>query len=1016
MLMKLKFLKYLKLLSRIAICVFFLHFVILGTVTASATGVGNKPLQKAQQIQIKGKVTDSMNGEPLPGVTIIVEGTTIGATSDTEGRYVIELPSADATLVFSYIGYITENIQYNGQTSLDISLVPEITKLDEVVVIGYGTVRKRDLTGSVTSVKSEEIKEVPAQNPLESIQGKIAGADIQRSNGSASSGISIRIRGNRSISAGNSPLYIVDGIQTEDISDINPNDIASIEFLKDASSTAIYGWQGANGIVIITTKRGVSGKAKVSFNSYYGISEVSQYPSVMTGPEYVKIKREANRTTGTWSTEADDSKIFSEQELEAIANNEWIDYHDLLFKKGTQQDYQIGVTGGNENTKTYLSLNYYNEKGILKFDEIKRYSIRANLDHNFNKWVSGGLQSQLVHRDESYRRDPLNMANKIIPLGTVYDDDGNFILYPAGGNSVSPLADEQPDVFSNTGKLINAIANVYLELKPISGLTFRSNFGANIGFSRTGKFEGQNSISRGTATGSQASYEASNDRFINWDNVITYNKDIQDHSFTITALSNYVESIKDNVSAQGDGQLISEQLYYALNNAPNNIVISSKYEKWSVFSLGARLNYSYKGKYLLTISDRFDGASRLTSGNKWASFPSVAAAWRIVDENFMKSIGFLNELKLRLSYGVAGNSAIDPYGTQSLLQRVPMAFGETSFQGYTFSTLIGNPDVGWELSATKNLGLDFALWQNRVSATIDMYDTQTSDLLLKRKLPSTTGVQEVYQNIGKTRNRGIEISLNTVNVQTNGFTWSSTTTFSTNKEEIVSLVTEGVDDIDNGWFIGQPISVFYNYEKTGIWQTSEATEADIYGQVPGDIKVKDLNGDQTIDAVNDRKVLGGDNRPKWYGGIDNKFTYKGFDLNIYIYARWGQMINPSFLSRYDRQSNLSNSSSIINYWTPENPSNDYPRPNAGLSGSSTLYWSTLGYVDGSYVRIRNLSLGYSFPKFEKTIFSSLRVYITGTNLFYFTKSPKLKEYDAERGGGESFPMTKSYIFGINLNF
>ena len=726
------------------------------------------------------------------------------------------------------------------------------------------------------------------------------------------------------------------------------------------------------------------------------------------------IKREANRTTNRWNSVADDPLIFNPLELNAISKNQWIDYQDLLFRSGVQQNYNVGLSAGNDHTKVFLSIDYFGEKGILKFDQAKRYALRANVDQTFNKWIKAGIQSQVTTRDESYRRDPLNMANKIIPLGTVYDTAGNFILFPVGGNSISPLADEQPDVFSNTGKLTNLLANAYVELKPFRGVTFRTNFGVNIGNSRVGSFESQNSISRATATGSLASINASNSRFINWDNVLTYQRDIKEHTFTLTGLSSYVESTSDNVLAQGEGQLLPAQLFYALGNAPNNITINSGFSKWNVLSFAARLNYSFKGKYLLTLTNRADGASRLSTGNKWASFPSAAIGWRIIDEKFMKKADFLSELKLRLSYGVSGNSGIQPYGTQSSLTRVPMAFGESSFQGFAFSPLLGNPDAGWELSRTKNLGIDIGLWKGRVNATIDIYDTRTSDLLLPRGLPPTTGVQTVYQNIGKTRNRGIELGLSTTNIKAQDFSWTSTLTFTHNKEEIVSLVTGGVNDIGNGWFIGQPIDVFYDYEKIGIWQTAEAAKAAVYGQVPGDIKVKDLNGDNKIDAVNDRRVLAGNNRPKWFGGFDNKITYKGFDMSVYVFARWGQMLNPSFLSRYDRQSNLSNSSTIINYWTPENPSNDYPRPHAGLSGASTLYWSTIGYADGSFLRIRNLSFGYNFPGLKNATIRSLRVYFTGTNMFTWTKSPKLKEYDPERGGGESSPMLKNFVFGINL--
>ena len=969
----------------------------------------------AQNRQINGMVIEQSTGLGMEFVAVSIKGTNLGTLTDESGKFSIQTSqSGPVELEFSFLGYGTKVVSVSGTESVSVTLEKAASILNEVVVIGYGTVRKRDLTGSVVSIKNSEIKAIPAQNPLESIQGKVAGADIQRSNGSASSGLSITIRGNRSIGAGNGPLFIVDGVQTSNIDDINPRSIESIEFLKDASATAIYGWQGANGIIIVTTKKGSAGKVKVSYSSYAGISQVSRYPSVLDGPGYVAIKREANRTVGKWASEADDSKIFNGLELDLIKRNQWLDYQKLLLSNGLQQNHNVGVSAGTDKTKMYFGLDYFGEKGILKFDNVKRYSLRTNIDQTFNSWIKAGFQSQVTTRDESYRRDPLNLANKIIPLGELYDANGDFILYPGGGNSISPLADEQPDQFSNKGKSTSLIANVYLELKPLSGLTFKTNFGANIGNARVGSFEAQNTITRFTSTGSLASYDASNSRFINWDNVATYNKELKDHSFTLTALSSYVESTADNVFAKGEGQLLPGQLFYGLGNAPNNISINSGFTKWNVLSFAGRLNYSYKGKYLLTLTDRADGASRLAKGNKWASFPSVAVAWRISDEGFLANQNLVSDLKLRLSYGVTGNSGIPPYGTQSSLSRVPLAFGETSFLGFAFSPTIGNPGAGWELSKTQNIGLDFGLWNNRLTAAIDVYDTRTSDLLLPRGLPATTGVQTVYQNVGKTRNNGYELSLSSTNVKTKSLTWTSTLTYSHNKEQIVSLVTEGVDDIGNGWFVGQPVSVFYDYEKLGIWQTSEADEAVKFKQVPGDIKVRDLDGNGAIDAVHDRRVLGGVNRPKWYGGLNNNVSYKGFDLGVYVFVRWGQMINPSFLSRYDRQSNLSNSGTIINYWTPENASNDYPRPNANVSGSSTLYFSTLGYVDGSYARIRNLSLGYTFPNLKSNAVKNLRVYVNGTNLFTWTKSAKLKEYDPERGGGESSPMLKTVTFGINL--
>lgn len=969
----------------------------------------------AQSRQVTGKITEKSTGLGLADVSVVVRGTNNATRTNADGNFTLTVTKpGKVELEVSLIGYGTQVITANESSAVTLAMDKQTKALDEVVVIGYGTVRKRDLTGAVTSIKSEEIRKVPAQNPLESIQGKIAGADITRGSGSASSGVSIRIRGNRSIAGSNEPLYIVDGVQTSNISNINPNDIESMEFLKDASSTAIYGWQGANGIVMITTKKGSTGKAKVSFNSYYGVSQVSRYPSVLDGPGFAALRREAHRTTGRWNSTADDPLIFNNQELSAIRNNQWVNYQDLLIRNGRQQDHQVGVSAGTDKTKVYLSLDYFNESGLLKQDWTNRYSVRANVDQTFNNWIKAGLQSQITYRDQSFRRDPLNQANKINPLGTVYDSAGNFNLYPLAGSAVNPLADEQPNVYSSKGKGTNVAANVYVEVKPISGFTFRSNLGANLNYSRTGLFEATTSINR-NGSPNLANYSSFNSRFLNWDNVFTYQKEIKDHSFTITALTSYIHSLADSVAAQGQSQLIPEQLFYALGNASSNLAINSAYEKWNVLSFAGRLNYNYKGKYLVTLTNRADGASRLSEGNKWASFPSAAVAWRVSDEPFMERVPVLSDLKLRLSYGIAGNSAIPPYGTQSSLTRVAFAFGETGAQGFTFSPFIGNPGLGWELSATKNIGLDVGLWAGRLSAAIDVYDTRTSDLLLPRGLPPTTGVAQVYQNIGKTRNRGVEVSINSTNIRRTDLSWTSTATFTRNIEEIVSLVTEGVNDIGNGWFIGNPIQVFYDYEKLGIWQSKDAAEAATYGQKPGDIRVKDLNGDNKIDATNDRTVVGANNRPKWFGGLSNTVSYKGVDLNVYVFARIGQMINPDFLRRYHTQAQ-ENSGTIINYWTPENPSNDYPRPNANLSLASMLYTSTIGYVDGSYMRIRNLSLGYTLPKFKQSFIDNLRVYVTGTNLFTWTGSQKLKEYDPERGGGESFPMTKTYVVGVNLGF
>ncbi|WP_242696004.1 TonB-dependent receptor [Desertivirga brevis] len=963
-----------------------------------------------QRENITGTVTDE-KGVSLPGVNVKVKGTNTVAITDANGRFSIVVPNTSSVLVFTYIGFSTLERTVGNQKTLKITLKETSTGLNEVVVVGYGTVRKRDLTGSVASVKGAEIAEVPSASIIESIQGKVPGVDITRSSGSASSGVNITVRGNRSISATNGPLFIVDGVQYSEIQDINPNDIESMDILKDASSTAIYGSRGANGVIIITTKKGTTGKATVSFNPYAGISQVARYPNVMNMEQWTALRREAYRTNGV----TDDTKAFNSAELTAIANNQFLNYQDLLIHNGTQQDYQLGVNAGTENTKVYFSLDYLREKGIFKQDWSNRYAGRLNIDQKIGKFFKAGMQAQLTRYEQSIRRDPLNQANKINPLGTVYDDQGNFIVYPLSGSAVSPLADEQPDVYTNRNLLTRVLTNAFIEVNPAKGLTARSTLGSTILNNRGGTYASRTSIDR-NGSAPLATYTAGNGFLINLENVVNYQKTINKHSLTLTGVNSFLWNRADTIRAQGENQLSKSQLFYALENATQNIGVNTDYGMSNLVSFAGRVNYSFDGKYLFTFTGRTDGSSILAKGNKWAFFPSAAFAWRVKDEPFLKNVSAIDDLKLRVSYGKAGNYSVLPYSTTSTLVKVAFGWDEASAPGYTVNRRVGNDQLGWEITATTNLGLDISVLKNKLSATLDYYDSKTSDLLLPRGLPPSTGVNQVIQNIGKTRNRGIELSATSNNIKKTNFSWTSTLSFTRNKEEITELFSGVTADIGNGWFVGSPIRVFYDYEKLGIWQLGEETEAAKFGQKPGDIKVRDLNNDGKIDDTNDRTIVGSQ-RPRWFGGLDNSIKYKNFDFNVYIFARIGQMIDPDFLRRYDPQG-LGQSSGIINYWTPENPSNLYPRPNSGLSLASMRFSSTIGYVDGSFLRVRNLSLGYTLPKslFNKSFVNNFRVYATGKNLFTWTKSDRLKDYDPERGGSENFPMTKLYVFGINATF
>lgn len=982
--------------------------IVLDTEPEEHTQLIN-PTTEAVDHSISGTVTDEKNAG-LPGVSVVVKGTNRGSTTDATGKYKLTIPDGNGViLTFSFVGYQSQDVAVGSQTAVNVSMSPDVSALDEVVVIGYGAVRKKDLTGSVVQLKGEQLKEIPTANVLEAAQGKIAGADITRSSGQAGAKVNITIRGNRSIGGNNSPLIIVDGIQYSNLEDINSNDIETMDVLKDASSTAIYGSRGSNGVILITTKKGKTGKPDISFNAYSGISQVTMYPKAMDITGFRDFKREAWRAGGVWKSPADDAAIFTNvAEYNALQNGIWTDYQDALIHNGLQQDYQVGVRAGTDRLKSYVSIDYYNEKGILKLDELKRYTGRLNVDFTINDWMKIGLQSQLTYYNQSVRRDPLNQANKISPLGSLYDANGNFNYIMLDGQTANPLSDEQPNVFNNTVLTTRVLTNGYLELTPVKGLMIRSTLGVNLASVRDGAYSSPKSIDRSLSGKSLATYNTSSSRSLNWENVATYQRSFGQHALTLTGIASYLSNSSDNASASGVNQLLPTQLFYSLGSATEEIKINSAYSQNTLVSFAGRLNYAFRDRYLLTVTAREDGSSKLAVGNKWTFFPSAAFAWRIIEEKFMMGVKGLSDLKLRASYGVAGNDPSGPYATQTTLTRLAFGYDEVAAPAYTFSRNVGNTALGWELSYTKNLGLDFGLFNGRVNASVDYYDTRTQDLLLDRGLPPTTGVTTVKQNIGKTRNRGIEVSLGSTNIRTSNLSWTSNVTFTKNKEEITELVTGG-NDIGNGWFIGSPINVFYDYEKLGIWQTSEADAAAKLSptQLPGEIKVRDQNNDGKIDAVNDRIILGTP-RPKWSGGFDNTVKFKGFDLNVFLYARIGQMINSDRSARFDQQG-VGNSTAGLDYWTPENPTNAYPRPN---KNGGLKYVSTLGYVDGTYARIRNITLAYNVPtKVLPKAIRGVRLYVTGKNLVTFTKL----NYDPERGGSENFPMTKLYVFGLNVN-
>lgn len=1014
----------------LALCIPFSSLVYAN----AANGV-NSTRAVEQTKKVSGSILDE-TGEPMIGVSVLVKGTTIGTITDFDGKFSLDVPTGKNTLEVSYIGYKNQTVTIGSSTQLNIKLQPDTQALDEVVVIGYGTVKKRDLTGAVTSVKSEEITMNPVQNPMEALQGKVAGMDIMKSSGKAGSDVDIQLRGTRSIYGSNSPLFIIDGIQGS-YNQVNPADIESIEVLKDASSTAIYGSAGANGVVIITTKKGKEGKVTVNFDAYVGISGFAKFPHGMLGDEYVNLKKEAWRTkTGEYPEFM--STVFNKPGvLEAYEDGKWIDWVDeTMGKNGVQQNYNLSITGGTEKTKVFASLNYNNEEGLIKNDNQKRYAMRLNLDQTIFSWAKVGFNTNLTYTDGNTRNQGMFVnALTFLPLGDAYDAEGNINYeYCKDGGKVNPMADEAKDQYVNNTRNIYFNGNAYLELTPLKGLTFKSVLGTTLSSSRNGVFFGKKSIANITS-----GYDAPLAEIYNkagyayrWENILTYNFTIaKDHDFGITGITSWSKNQDEANESHAQGQELASQSFHNLGAGTEKVVVKSGFTQTQSMSYALRLNYSYKGRYLFTFSNRWDGVSHLAPGHKWDSFPAAAIGWRVSDEAFMENTqDWLSNLKLRVGYGVTGNSgrkdAAYSSTTQSYTYTTGVGFGDSGVGHIQYTGTYGNPDVSWEKSYNTNIGVDLGLFNGRINLSLDWYNTDTKDLLYSRSMPITSGVTgwgsplKAWQNLGETNNKGIEISLNTQNIVKKNFNWSSNVTFTANKEKIVSL-PDG-DVIDEKLFEGEAIGVFYDYKYLGIWSTDEAAEAAKYNSKPGDIKLAtdgsfNDQGIHTYSNKTDYFILG-KKTPDWILGFQNNFTYRDFDLSFFVMARWGFMVNNDVITRYNPTTSWDNSPTGADYWTPENQSAYLPRP--GLHDKSGDYtgFTSLAYMDGSYVKIKNITLGYTLPKkiLAKIHMEKLRVYATAYDPFIFAKEELMRELDPERNGASNFPLTKRFVFGVNVTF
>jgi TonB-linked SusC/RagA family outer membrane protein len=989
----------------------------------------NAGFAQAQDVQVSGTVLDE-TGMPLPGVSILLKGSTRGTTSDLDGKYSISGPS-NGVLVFSFIGYNTTEETIGSRTIINVNLSPDVSNLEEVVVVGYGTQKKSQLTGAISSVGNKEIQELPITDARQALQGRAAGVDVTQAGSKPGSAPQVRIRGRRSFNASNEPLYVVDGIPTVGgLEDINPSDITSMEVLKDASATAIYGSRGSNGVVLITTKRGNVGKTVVSVDSYYGLNRELGRIEVFDGPAFAEYKRESRRATGNYpegpATAAADAKIFEPIELESIALGRSTDYPAGLIRQGNIQSHQIGVSGGSDKTTFFVSGNYFKDVGVIYNQDFTRYTFRVNLDHQISKKIKIGtstLFTYSIRNGENF--NPLGGALAENPLGKPYDDEGNLIFLPTtDGLRTNPFAEIVPGAQLDETKRYRAFTSLYANWEIAKGLSYRMVFGPDLNVRRSGRFTGSQTNARrgGPATGSV------DDRFqLNYtlENILTYSKTFNSvHNLNVTALQSFQQDRFEQSTLSVQGIPAPSQLYHRLGDASQITGANTQLVEWALLSYMARVNYTFKDKFLLTGTVRADGSSRFGENNKFGYFPSVALGWNMHQEDFLKNSTKIDQLKLRTSYGAIGNQAINPYQTQALLGRTSYAWDvNTAAFGYRPNT-IGNPDLRWETSTTFNSGVDFSFFKGRIMGSLEYYVTNTSDLLAPQPLPNSTGFGGFTTNIGETQNRGIELSLSTLNIERGDFSWSTDIIFTRNREEIISLPNG--DDIAAGRFIGKPLTIFFDLKKIGIWQTAEKDIAAGFGDKPGEIKIEDLNGDGRINSL-DRQFLGSA-VPDFSMGITNRFAFKGFDVSFFVFTRQGSMIRSIFHTSnnnlFGRYNNLA-----VDYWTPNNPTNAYPRPNENQEFPK--YNSSMNLFDGSFVKVRNINFGYTVGEvaLKKIGFNSLRVFSSIQNPFIWSEYRSVHKgidpetfIDGEQGVGAGeinanvTPPTVQFTFGINAKF
>ncbi len=961
------------------------------------------PYKELQQSTVSGRVIDASTGQGLPGVSVVVKGTSTGVNTDLNGNYSINTTEQQAVLTFSFIGYVTQEIPVAGRTKIDISLAVDVTTLDEVVVIGYGTQKKSDITGSVASMSKDRLENAPNQNLAQAIQGSIPGVMIQTSSSGAVPDEVIMIRGRNSILADNSPLIVVDGIPYNgSISDINPNDIGSIEILKDASSAAIYGSRGSNGVILISTKEGTEGKVRISYDGYYSTQNFASLPNYLDGAQFYDFKM--TRFAGA----------MTKSERDIYESGDWTNWIKTGLRNGASHQHTLSVSGGNNNTKFFVSGNYMGVKGLALNDDFKRMTSRINLDTKVTKWLSLGSRSNLSYDDKSGLGPDMSDLFQTNPLTKAFEDNGSQKIYIWDDDHYfgNPL---QMTLYDNIDKSYQILSNNYaiINFPFIEGLTYRLNTGISARFSDEATYMGRNTKIGLEAKGvAETARSRGNNTVI--ENILSYTREFGRSKIFGTAVYSYEKNYYSENSLEANGFPHDFLKWYSSAQA-TQIVPDFSFNESILMSQMLRFNYVYDNRYLATITGRRDGFSGFGSDSKWGLFPSVALGWNIQNEQFFPWKNLFNELKLRVSYGLNGNQAVGAYNSISRLGEYNMVSGKQTQAGY-IPTKLGQENLGWESSKTLNLGLDFGIYKNRVAGNINIFNTNTNDLLLNRSISAVHGITSITQNIGQTRNKGIELSLQSRNIVSSGFNWTTSANFAYTHNEIVSLYGmldqngKEIDDVANAWFIGKPIRVNYDFVWEGTWQLSETEEAAKWGTKPGFVKLKDFDGDGTLSAL-DKRIIGQQD-PKFIWGLSNAFSYKGFKLDIFMHGVHGVTKENSLMTD-ETWADVRRNTIVKNWWTPDNPTNNWVINQLNAERMSGI----LGviYEDASFVRIKDVSLSYTLPKeiVSKYMVTNLRFFVTGRNLATFTKWRGL---DPELDSQHQTPLQKEFVFGLNLEF